>query len=226
MPDKPIPNRPTLDDVAARCPLIPVLVIEDDRQAVPLARALVTGGIAAIEITLRSDAALESIRRIAAELPDAVVGAGTVLDRAQFTAARKAGARFIVSPGATDALYDAADGAEIPFLPAVATASEIMRGRERGYRRFKFFPAARAGGIAALKDFAGPFPDVRFCPTGGVGADNFADYLGQPNVFAVGGSWLAPTDKVKAGDWPALTALARAAVKTAGACDWVEPSDA
>ena len=120
-----------------------------------------------------------------------------------------------MSPGATDALYDAAHGADLPYLPAVATAGEIMLGMERGYRRFKFFPAARAGGIAALKDFAGPFADVRFCPTGGVGAENFADYLALPNIFAVGGSWLAPADKVRAGDWAGITALARRAVDAA-----------
>jgi 2-dehydro-3-deoxyphosphogluconate aldolase/(4S)-4-hydroxy-2-oxoglutarate aldolase len=203
------------DRIAGRCPLIPVLVIEDAAHAVPLARALVAGGIAALEITLRSAAAVEAIERIAAEVPEAIVGAGTVLDAAQFPALNRAGAQFAVSPGATDALYEAAHSADLPYLPAVATASDIMRGRERGYHRFKFFPAERAGGIAALNDFAGPFPDIRFCPTGGVGEKNFADYLAQTNVFAVGGSWLAPADKVKAGDWSAITALARAAVAKA-----------
>jgi 2-dehydro-3-deoxyphosphogluconate aldolase / (4S)-4-hydroxy-2-oxoglutarate aldolase len=203
------------DRIAERCPLIPVLVIEDAAHAVPLARALVAGGIAALEITLRSAAAVEAIERIAAEVPDAIVGAGTVLDAAQFPALRRAGAQFAVSPGGTDALYEAAHSADLPYLPAVATASEIMLGRERGYRRFKFFPAERAGGIAALKDFAGPFPDIRFCPTGGVGEKNFADHLAQTNVFAVGGSWLAPADKVKADDWAAITALARNAVARA-----------
>jgi 2-dehydro-3-deoxyphosphogluconate aldolase / (4S)-4-hydroxy-2-oxoglutarate aldolase len=203
------------DQIAERCPLIPVLVIEDAAHAVPLARALVAGGIAAVEITLRSAVAVEAIERIAADVPDATVGAGTVLDAAQFPALRRAGAQFAVSPGATDAFYEAAHGADLPYLPAVATASDIMRGRERGYRRFKFFPAERAGGIAALKDFAGPFPDILFCPTGGIGEKNVADYLAQPNVFAVGGSWLAPADKVKAGDWAAITALARNAVTAA-----------
>jgi 2-dehydro-3-deoxyphosphogluconate aldolase / (4S)-4-hydroxy-2-oxoglutarate aldolase len=203
------------DGMAGRCPLIPVLVIEDAACAVPLARALAAGGIAALEITLRSAAALDAIERIAAEVPEVAVGAGTVLDAAQFPALRRVGAQFAVSPGATDMLYEAAHRADLPYLPAVATASEIMRGREHGYRRFKFFPAEREGGIAALKDLAGPFPDIRFCPTGGVSQKNFADYLGQPNVFAVGGSWLAPADKVKAGDWAAITALAGNAVTAA-----------
>jgi 2-dehydro-3-deoxyphosphogluconate aldolase / (4S)-4-hydroxy-2-oxoglutarate aldolase len=205
------------DRIVDGCPIIPVLVVEDAAQAVPLARALMAGGIAALEITLRSAAALDAIQRIAAEVPDALVGAGTVLDAAQFPAACRVGARFIVSPGATDALYEAAHGAELPYLPAVATAGEIMFGMERGYHRFKFFPAARAGGVAALKDFAGPFPEARFCPTGGVGAENFVEYLALPNVFAVGGSWLAPADKVKAEDWPAITALAQRAVGEAKA---------
>jgi len=200
-----------LDSLVARCPVIPVLVIEDADTAVPLARALIAGGVTAIEITLRSAAALEAIRRVAAEVPEAAVGAGTVLDPVQFGAAQRAGARFIVSPGATEALYAAAAGAGLPYLPAVATASEIMQGLHRGYRRFKFFPAERAGGLRALKDFAGPFPDVHFCPTGGVAESNFAEYLALANVFAVGGSWLAPAETVKARDWPGIAALARRA---------------
>lgn len=217
MPDKNQAEKVAgIEALVTGCRLVPVLVIEDAEQAVPVAHALVAGGITAIEITLRSAAALEAIRRIAAEVPDVVVGAGTVLDAAQFGAARKAGARFMVSPGATDALYDAARDAGVPYLPAIATASEIMRGRERGFLRFKFFPAERAGGLEALKDFAGPFPDVRFCPTGGVGRNNFTDYLALPNVFAIGGSWLAPAEKVKAADWAAITRDTRAAVETAG----------
>lgn len=216
MPGQVRPDAATeIDDLLGRCPLIPVLVVRNAAQAVPLTRALVAGGIAAIEITLRSEAALEAIRRVAAEVPQAVVGAGTVLDAAHFAAANRAGARFIVSPGATPALYEAAADGGIPYPPAVATASEILQGLERGFRRFKFFPAERAGGVKALTDFAGPFADVRFCPTGGVGEGNFADYLALPNVFAVGGSWLAPADKVKAGEWAAITALARHAADTA-----------
>jgi 2-dehydro-3-deoxyphosphogluconate aldolase/(4S)-4-hydroxy-2-oxoglutarate aldolase len=205
----------SLDALTRGCPLIPVLVVDDPDAAVPLARALAAGGIAALEITLRSAAALDAIRRVARDVPAVAVGAGTVLDAAQFAAAEAAGARFAVSPGATDALYERAAAARIPYLPAVATASEILAGRARGYRRFKFFPADAAGGAQALKAFAGPFPDVAFCPTGGVGEANFAAYLALANVFAVGGSWLAPAERVRAGDWDGIAALARRAVAAA-----------
>lgn len=201
----------TIADILARARVIPVLVIEDAAHAVPLARALVAGGLPVVEITLRSDAALESIRRIAAEVPDAVVGAGTVLSARDMAAARKAGARFAISPGATDALLQAAGEDGLPFLPGVATASDIMRGLEAGLTCFKAFPAATIGGPAAVGAFAGPFPQARFCPTGGIKPDTAPDYLRLPNVVAVGGTWLAPRDLVSAGDWAGVEDLARRA---------------
>lgn len=204
-----------VDALMQAAPVIPVLVIEDAAQAVPLAQALVAGGLPILEITLRSGAALDAIRRIAQSVPAAIVGAGTVLNPAQFAAAQLAGARFVIAPGTTESLYAAAKDTNLPFIPAVATASEIMRGLEHGFSRFKFFPAESSGGIAALKSFAGPFPDVRFCPTGGVAEANLAAYAALPNVFAVGGSWLAPKDKVASGDWGAITEIAKRAVKTA-----------
>ncbi len=196
-------------------PVIPVLVIEDATLAAPLAQALVAGGLAMLEITLRSNAALEAIRRIAAEVPAAIVGAGTVLNPAQFAAAQVSGARFIVSPGATDALYAAAKDTGLPFLPGAVTSSEIMCALEQGFTHAKFFPAEANGGIPALKSLAGPFPQMRFCPTGGVNEQNLAAYRALPNVFTAGGSWMVPKDKVAAGDWAGIEALARRAVDTA-----------
>lgn len=196
-------------------PAIPVVVIEDAAAAPGLARALLAGGVAAIEITLRSAAAIDAISAVAAEVPDMAVGAGTVLSPEDAEACAAAGATFLVSPGATPRLLDAAEATGLPFLPGVATASEAMALRERGYRRLKFFPADAAGGAKALKGLAGPLPDLEFCPTGGVGAANAADYLALPNVFAVGGSWLAPADAIRAGEWPAIETLARAAAALA-----------
>lgn len=201
-----------VDALMRKASVIPVLVVEDALQAVPLAQALVAGGVPVLEITLRSAAALDAIRRISQAVPAAIVGAGTVLNPAQFAAAQMAGARFVIAPGATESLYAAAKDTDLPFIPAVATASEIMRGLEHGFARFKFFPAESSGGIAALKNFHGPFPDIRFCPTGGVSEANLAAYAGLANVFAVGGSWLAPKDKVMGGDWAAITAIAERAV--------------
>lgn len=193
-------------------PVIPVLVIEDATFAVPLAQALVAGGLPMLEITLRSNAALEAIRRIAAEVPAAIVGAGTVLNPAQFAAAQVNGARFIVSPGATDSLYAAAKDTGLAFLPGVVTPSEIMRALDQGCTLAKFFPAEANGGIAALKSLQGPFPQMRFCPTGGVNEQNVAAYRALPNVFAAGGSWMAPKEKIAAGDWAGIEALARRTV--------------
>lgn len=193
-------------------PVIPVLVIEDATLAVPLAQALVAGGLPMLEITLRSNAALEAIRRIAAEVPAALVGAGTVLSPAQFAACQVSGARFIVSPGATDSLYAAAKDTGLPFLPGAATSSEIMRALDRGFTHAKFFPAEAIGGIPALKSLAGPFPQMRFCPTGGVNEQNLAAYRALPNVFTAGGSWMVPKEKVTAGDWAGIEALAKRAV--------------
>lgn len=190
-------------------PAIPVVVIEDVVTAAPLARALLAGGIRAVEVTLRSAAALAAIKRIADEVPEILVGAGTVLSSDDMVHAAAAGARFLVSPGATQSLLETGEASGLPFLPGVATASEAMALREIGYKRLKFFPADAAGGIIALKGLHGPLPDLSFCPTGGVGADNAADYLALPNIFAVGGSWLAPADAIRAKDWSRIEGLAR-----------------
>lgn len=192
-------------------PVAPVVTVDDARQAPDLARALLLGGVRAIEVTLRTDAALEAIEAICNQTPEMFVGAGTVLSPDDMVRAAAAGARFLVSPGATQALLETAEASKLPYLPGVATASEAMALREIGYRRLKFFPADAAGGPAALKGLAGPLPDLAFCPTGGVGADNAAEYLALPTVFAVGGSWLAPADAIRAGDWDRIEGLARAA---------------
>jgi 2-dehydro-3-deoxyphosphogluconate aldolase/(4S)-4-hydroxy-2-oxoglutarate aldolase len=192
-------------------PVIPVVVIEEARAAVPMARALVAGGTPAIEVTLRTPAALEAVRAIAAEVEGAVVGVGTVLGAADLRAAHEAGARFAVSPGATARLLDAAEDIALPLLPGAATASEAMALLERGYTHLKFFPAVPAGGAKLLAAWAGPLPQLRFCPTGGIGAASAADFLVLPNVLCVGGSWLTPADKLAAGDWAGIEALARAA---------------
>lgn len=197
-------------------PVIPVIRIERAADAAPLARALARGGLPAVEITLRTPAALEAIRLIASEAPEAVVGAGTILNARQFDEAVAAGARFIVSPGATPQLFEAARGSQVPLLPGAATASEVMAAREAGYFLLKFFPAEQAGGAALLKALASPLADVKFCPTGGISAKNARDYLSLPNVICVGGSWVAPDDLVAAGDWDAIEELAREAVGLGG----------
>ena len=194
-------------------PVIPVVVIEDARAAVPMARALVAGGVPAIEVTLRTAAALEAVRAIASEVEGAVVGVGTVLTQADLLAAYEAGARFAVSPGATARLLDAAEDIPLPLLPGVATASEAMALLERGYRHLKFFPAVPAGGARLLAAWAGPLPQLRFCPTGGISAASAADFLALPNVLCVGGSWLTPADRLAAGDWAGIEQLARAAAQ-------------
>ena len=200
-----------IDAILRRAPVLPVLAIERLDDAVPLARALVDGGLPVLEVTLRSDVALEAIRRIVDEVPDAIVGAGTVLSATDLDAVARAGAVFAISPGATDALYEAAAGIAMPWIPAVATASEVMVGLDHGHRRFKFFPAEAAGGVAALKGFAGPFPQVRFCPTGGIDGERAPRYLALPNVATVGGSWMVPGDALAARDWARIGALAREA---------------
>lgn len=200
-----------IDAVLARAPVVPVLSIARLDDAVPLARALLAGGLPVLEVTLRTPVALEAIARIAAAVPGAVVGAGTVLGAADLAAVGAAGAAFAISPGASDALYAAASLSALPLLPGIATAGELMRGLERGYRRFKFFPAEAAGGVAALRAFAGPFPQVRFCPTGGIDADKAPAYLAQANVATVGGSWMVPADALATGDWARIEALARRA---------------
>ncbi|MEU6576912.1 bifunctional 4-hydroxy-2-oxoglutarate aldolase/2-dehydro-3-deoxy-phosphogluconate aldolase [Streptomyces sp. NPDC046805] len=192
-------------------PVVPVVVIEDASDAVPLARALVAGGLPAVEVTLRTPAALDAIQAIASQVPDAVVGAGTVLGREQVEEAVAAGARFLVSPGWTDVLLAAMRASGVPFLPGVSTASEVVALLERGVREMKFFPAEAAGGVAYLKSLAGPLPQVRFCPTGGIGPGNAPEYLSLPNVGCVGGTWMVPADAVAAGDWGRVEVLARAA---------------
>ncbi|MES1201309.1 MAG: bifunctional 4-hydroxy-2-oxoglutarate aldolase/2-dehydro-3-deoxy-phosphogluconate aldolase [Pseudomonadota bacterium] len=203
------------EDVLSTSPVMPVVVIDDVNHAAPMARALVAGGVRTIEITLRTAAALEAIRIIRNEVPDAVVGAGTVLNEMDLNAALDAGAAYALSPGGTPALMNAAKAAGIPFIPGVATSSEIMIGFDLGYTCFKFFPAENAGGIGTLKSFASPLPKAKFCPTGGIGPDKVASYLALPNVKCVGGSWLTPADKMKAGDWAGIEALARQAASFA-----------
>lgn len=204
-----------IDAILRRAPVLPVLTIEHVDDAVPLARALVEGGLPVLEVTLRTDAALEAIARIAQALPQARVGAGTVLAPTDLLAVERAGAAFAISPGASDALYAAARTSALPFLPAVATASEVMRGLECGFRRFKFFPAAAAGGVAALSAFAGPFAQVAFCPTGGIDAASAPQYLALDNVLTVGGSWMVPKQALAARDWTRIGALARASAALA-----------
>ncbi|MDR7029248.1 2-dehydro-3-deoxy-phosphogluconate aldolase [Rhizobium rosettiformans] len=189
-------------------PVVPVLIVEDAKTAVPLARALVAGGLKAIEITLRTDAALEAVRLVAQEVEGAVVGAGTILNAAHYAAAVDAGSQFIVSPGTTQELLDVARQSDIPLLPGAATASEIMALREEGYKVLKFFPAEQAGGAAYLKALSSPLAGTLFCPTGGISLKNAMDYLSLPNVVCVGGSWVAPKELVSAGDWAGITKLA------------------
>lgn len=207
---------PLLDIMTAQ-PVIPVIKIDRAEDAAPLARALARGGLRAIEITLRTPAALDAIRAASAEVPEAVVGAGTILDAGQFEAATQAGARFIVSPGLTPQLVDAASASEVPLLPGAITPGEIMAAREAGYTLLKFFPAEQAGGAAFLKALSSPLAEIRFCPTGGIGAANARDYLSLPNVVCVGGSWVAPDAMIASGDWDGITRLAaEAATLTRG----------
>ena len=196
--------------VCALAPVIPVLVLEDAAHARPLAEALIAGGLPALEVTLRTPAALDAIREMA-RVPGGRVGAGTLLTPRDVAAAKDAGATFGVSPGATDRLLDAADEAELPMLPGAATATEAMRLLERGLDALKFFPAEASGGAAALKAIGAPIPRIGFCPTGGVSLANARDYLSLPNCLCVGGSWVAPKDAVAAGDWARIVELAREA---------------
>ncbi|MGA5097687.1 bifunctional 4-hydroxy-2-oxoglutarate aldolase/2-dehydro-3-deoxy-phosphogluconate aldolase [Streptomyces lavendulocolor] len=197
--------------VLDHAPVLPVVVVEDAADAVPLARALVAGGLPAIEVTLRTPAALDAIRAIAAEVPGAVVGAGTVVSRRGVSDAVGAGARFLVSPGWTGGLLDAMEASGVPFLPGVSTASEVVALLERGVRDMKFFPAQAAGGTAYLRSLAGPLPQARFCPTGGISAASAPDYLRLPNVGCVGGTWMLPGDALAGRDWARVEALARQA---------------
>lgn len=194
-----------IQQVMTTSPVMPVMVINNLEQAVPLAQALVAGGLKVLEITLRTPVALDAIRRIKAEVPGAIVGAGTIINVQTLNQAIDAGAEFIVSPGVTDKLLDSALATQVPLLPGVATSSEVMRLLERGIHAMKFFPAEAAGGIPMLKSFAGPLPQVTFCPTGGVNPKNAPAYLALSNVSCVGGSWMAPAELVDAGDWEEIT---------------------
>ncbi|TQK44139.1 2-keto-3-deoxy-phosphogluconate aldolase [Streptomyces sp. SLBN-118] len=201
---------PSVLDLA---PVVPVVVVEDAADAVPLARALVAGGLPAIEVTLRTPAALDAIRAIASEVPDAIVGAGTVVSPQSVDAAVAAGARFLVSPGWTDRLLEAMQQSGVPFLPGVSTASEVVALLERGLSELKFFPAQAAGGTAYLKSLAGPLPQARFCPTGGISRASAPSYLALANVGCVGGTWMLPPDAVAARDWTRVETLARGAAR-------------
>lgn len=202
---------PTTREICEIAPVIPVLIIDDLETAVPLARALVAGGLKVLEITLRTPVAVEAIAAMADALPDAIVGAGTLLTPDDVKRVVAAGAKFGVSPGSTTRLLDAADDAGLPMLPGAVTPSEVMALLERGISMMKFFPAEQAGGAAMLKAFSSPLAGASFCPTGGVSPGNAADYLSLPNVVCVGGSWVAPKDAIAAGDWGRIEALAREA---------------
>ncbi|MEM7442808.1 MAG: bifunctional 4-hydroxy-2-oxoglutarate aldolase/2-dehydro-3-deoxy-phosphogluconate aldolase [Pseudomonadota bacterium] len=201
-----------LEDILSLCPVVPVLVVDDPDDAVKLGRALVAGGLRVLEVTLRTQRAVDCLAAMAAGIDDAIVGAGTVLTEEHLTAAGDAGAQFAVSPGATPELLAAASRSPVPLLPGAATASEAMVLLEAGYSLQKFFPAEPSGGIAALKGIGGPLPQIRFCPTGGVGEHNAADYLALPNVICVGGSWIVPADQWQRRDWSGIEANARRAV--------------
>lgn len=202
---------PTLSalQVMQDAPVIPVIVLHDVAHAVPMARALVAGGIRMLEVTLRTPQALACIEAIARAVPDAVVGAGTVRSTADVRAAQQAGARFAVSPGYTSAVGQACRDACLALLPGVATGSEIMMAQEDGFTELKFFPAMQAGGAAMLKAWSGPFSDIQFCPTGGVTLHNAPEFLALPNVVCVGGSWLVPAQALAQGNWASVTQLAR-----------------
>jgi len=194
-----------------RGPVLPVVVVDEPEAAVGLARALLAGGVTTLEITLRTANALDCVRAVRGEVAEMTTGVGTVLDPRQLVAAEAAGATFAVSPGVSPALLDAAGESALPLLPGAATPSDVMTLMERGWRAMKFFPAEPAGGVAYLKALASPLPQAAFCPTGGIDAGRAADYLALANVRCVGGSWLAPADAIRAGDWARVTELARAA---------------
>ncbi|GAA3971160.1 bifunctional 4-hydroxy-2-oxoglutarate aldolase/2-dehydro-3-deoxy-phosphogluconate aldolase [Streptomyces marokkonensis] len=217
LPSSPHASTPSVLDLA---PVVPVVVVDDLADAVPLARALVAGGLPAIEVTLRTPVALDAIRAIAGEVPGAVVGAGTVITPEQVGEVVAAGARFLVSPGWTDGLLAAMRASGVPFLPGVSTTSEVVALLEHGVREMKFFPAEAAGGTAYLKALAAPLPQARFCPTGGITPASAPEYLALPNVGCVGGSWMLPKDAVAGRDWGRVEALAReaAGLSAGGTC--------
>lgn len=213
--DKQLPSTRTaeLDSICLKAEVIPVITIDRVEDAVPMGRALVEGGLNVLEITLRTSCALEAIKRMKKELTGASIGVGTVLTPAQYRQAESAGADFVVTPGTTEALYRYGVESPVPMLPGVATVSELMTGWQYGYRRFKFFPAEASGGAKAIKAFAGPIGEARFCPTGGITLDNADEYLKLPNVMCVGGSWLTPKAMVEAEDWAGIKKLAQEAAE-------------
>lgn len=194
--------------------VIPVLTIERLEDAVPLARALVAGGVRVLEVTLRTPVAIPAARAIISSVPEAVVGIGTILNADDLAGAEALGAAFGISPGATPDLLKAAAASALPFAPGIATASELMQALAHGFNLVKFFPAEQSGGIKALRALAGPFPDARFCPTGGIGEANAAAWLAEPNVFAVGGSWLCPAADIRSGNWAGITAICNRTMKS------------
>jgi 2-dehydro-3-deoxyphosphogluconate aldolase/(4S)-4-hydroxy-2-oxoglutarate aldolase len=198
-------------------PVVPVLVIERLEDALPIAEALLEGGINVLEVTLRTAAAMDIIERIAREMPEAFIGAGTVTNRQQLKAVTDAGAKFAISPGLTADLLSAGKDGSIPLIPGVSNISDLMKANDAGYNHLKFFPAEAAGGVKALKSIGGPFPNTMFCPTGGIGPDNYLEYLKLANVKCVGGSWVAPTDAIEDKKWHILTELAAKAIRDASA---------
>ena len=203
-------------NLLASNPVIPVITLDRVEDAVPLAEALVAGGLKVLEVTLRTEAAIEGIKQIIKHVPGAIVGTGTVCNEQQIKLSEDIGCQFMISPGATDKLLQAAQKSSIPFLPGISSVSELMRGLEYGHRDFKFFPAEAAGGVPVLKAMAGPFSDVKFCPTGGIGLHNVLAYLALPNVLCVGGSWIAQPKLIQAKNWAEIEKLAREAVALAG----------
>jgi 2-dehydro-3-deoxyphosphogluconate aldolase/(4S)-4-hydroxy-2-oxoglutarate aldolase len=199
--------------IFAQGPVVPVIVIKDLSTAVPLAKALLAGGIRVLEVTLRTPVALDAIALLSRDVPDAIVGAGTVTTPEQLAQVIDAGAKFAISPGLTRELLHAGKAATIPLIPGIASISELMEGTGLGYSHFKFFPAEAAGGVKTLKSIHGPFSDIRFCPTGGINEKNFLEYLALPNVSCVGGSWIVPDDAIASGDWDRITQLCRDAVQ-------------
>jgi 2-dehydro-3-deoxyphosphogluconate aldolase/(4S)-4-hydroxy-2-oxoglutarate aldolase len=204
------------EEILTQGPVVPVIVINQLEHAVPMAKALVAGGVRVLEVTLRTPCALDAIRLIAEQVPEAIIGAGTVLNAQQLSQAAQAGARFAISPGLTDSLLQAATAGTIPLIPGISTVSELMLGMDYGLRAFKFFPAEANGGVKALQAIGGPFPQVRFCPTGGITPNNYRDYLALNSVLCIGGSWLVPADALAAGDYDKITRLASEAVANAG----------
>jgi 2-dehydro-3-deoxyphosphogluconate aldolase / (4S)-4-hydroxy-2-oxoglutarate aldolase len=203
-----------LADLLSSACVIPVLTIERLEDAVPLAKAFVAGGVRVLEVTLRTPVAIDAAKAIIAEVPDAIVGIGTILNADDLKRAQALGAQFAISPGATPDLLKAAAASSLPFAPGIATASELMQAMAHGFGLVKFFPAEQSGGIKALRALAGPFPDMRFCPTGGIGEANAAAWLAEPNVVAVGGSWLCPAADIRSGNWAGISAICDRAMKS------------